>query len=542
MAITNDFFTALNDPKAALWSAGVAFNRSNSLPLDKWSVFQSKEEAINYAENNAVAYPGQIIAVYENETMQAYVLAEENSKLNLQPIGIIPTGDGAISISDNGVISIGVDGVTIEVIDNALTLVGYKDAQEGAQLIKTKNGLGWIKPDNSIITELSETVQELSSNFDTMSEKVDNIFEDVESLKTEKANVADVYTKDETNSAIETAIAQLDHLKRKVVISTEVIDVTDKDAEQYIYMVPNKDGAYDEYMVLNGELERVGDWKVNLDDYATKDELTAEVNRAKLAEAEALETAQTAQENLDNLETEFEELSNEVAGKADVVYYPTINEITGEVEQVPGAFLSPEDQEKLAALVIDKDGNVGMSGSVNAENVEGLGTWLTKNGNTYIANIGEDNLSQPLLEQINLITSVEPANFQIVNGELKLNKIAQSQIDGLEETLSDKATIEGLQAVDSKVGDLNKIINGYVDEETQTEVLGLTEQISKLNTKVYNLEQSNLGSNYVTKVIFNKEVDNLNNLINENLENITALGDNIDFINQIIMWHDIDED
>jgi hypothetical protein len=58
MAITNDFFSALNDPKAAMWSAGVAFNRSNPLPLDKWSVFQSMDEAIAYAESNAVAYPG----------------------------------------------------------------------------------------------------------------------------------------------------------------------------------------------------------------------------------------------------------------------------------------------------------------------------------------------------------------------------------------------------------------------------------------------------------------------------------------------------
>lgn len=35
-------------------------------------------------------------------------------------------------------------------------------------------------------------------------------------------------------------------------------------------MVPNVEtGSYDEYMVINQELEKVGDWSVDLSDYAT---------------------------------------------------------------------------------------------------------------------------------------------------------------------------------------------------------------------------------------------------------------------------------
>jgi hypothetical protein len=83
MSIIKNFFDSLNDPKAALWSAGVAFNRSNPLPLDKWSVFATKADAINYVENNAVAYPGQIIAVYDNNQMQAFILAESDNQLAL---------------------------------------------------------------------------------------------------------------------------------------------------------------------------------------------------------------------------------------------------------------------------------------------------------------------------------------------------------------------------------------------------------------------------------------------------------------------------
>lgn len=415
MSITNKFFEALNDPKAALWSAGVAFNRSNPLPLDKWSVFQDKASAIAYAESNPVAYPGQVIAVYDNNAMQAFILAEviigegeeATSKLNLQPIGIIPTGDGAISVSSEGVISLGVDNVTIEVVNGALTLFGYADAEEGAQLVKTETGLAWIKPDGSEVPDLSGEVEVLEEEINTLKEQIgqksapdeegvevsaSGIYAEIEALQKEKANASDVYTKAETKIEIKAQIDAIDHLKRKVVAGLESINKEALDAEQYIYMIPNKDGTYDEYMVLEGELEKVGDWKVDLSNYVTQDELDAEKTRAQEAEAAALEVAQTAQNEIDALEETVQELTNKVDDKADIVYYPTKN-ADGETIQVPGGFLSPEDKEKLAALVIDKDGNVGMSGSVNAENVEGLGTWLTENGNIYITNIGAGNLS-----------------------------------------------------------------------------------------------------------------------------------------------------
>jgi hypothetical protein len=67
----------------------------------------------------------------------------------------------------------------------------------------------------------------------------------------------------------------------------------------------------------------------------------------------------------------------------------------------------------LAALVIDKDGNVGMSGSVNAENVEGLDTWITENGNIYITNLTENNLDQKVIDKLNYITTVDENNFSV---------------------------------------------------------------------------------------------------------------------------------
>lgn len=133
--INTKFFEDLENK--ATWSAGVAFKRSNALPLDKYSVFATLTDAQEYASSNAVAYPGQIIAVAENGKMVAYVLAEntEGTALVLQQIGIIPTGDNnTISVSETGEIS----------------LLATKDANvgAGAQLTLTADGkLKWVMPD-----------------------------------------------------------------------------------------------------------------------------------------------------------------------------------------------------------------------------------------------------------------------------------------------------------------------------------------------------------------------------------------------------------
>lgn len=82
-------------------------------------------------------------------------------------------------------------------------------------------------------------------------------------------------SKFQTDAEVAAAIAAADHMKRKIVNSTADIDLTAGDASQYIYMVKKsstKTGdKYDEYMVLDGALEKVGDWEVDLSNYVQKD-------------------------------------------------------------------------------------------------------------------------------------------------------------------------------------------------------------------------------------------------------------------------------
>lgn len=83
-------------------------------------------------------------------------------------------------------------------------------------------------------------------------------------------------SKFQTDTEVAAAIAAADHMKRKIVDSTADIDLDAADASQYIYMVKKgttKTGdKYDEYMVLDGALEKVGDWEVDLSNYQPKEE------------------------------------------------------------------------------------------------------------------------------------------------------------------------------------------------------------------------------------------------------------------------------
>ena len=69
------------------------------------------------------------------------------------------------------------------------------------------------------------------------------------------------------------AVAAADHMKRVIKETKEEIDLTAADAEQYIYLVKNGE-VYDEYMVVEGKLEKVGDWKTDLTGYLKETDLT----------------------------------------------------------------------------------------------------------------------------------------------------------------------------------------------------------------------------------------------------------------------------
>ena len=101
-----------------------------------------------------------------------------------------------------------------------------------------------------------------------------------------KADADKVYTKEETEEKIAEAVVAAAHLKRKTFETLEEADAFAKSEahpEEYIFMVKaseeNSNDKYDEYLFVDGSLEKVGSWEVDLTDYATKDEVAQKVDK-----------------------------------------------------------------------------------------------------------------------------------------------------------------------------------------------------------------------------------------------------------------------
>lgn len=231
----------------------VSFNPTSAFPLDARSYFESYTSAVAAAatampagDSNTVYYYGQTLCVVEDNVATLYIVQPDKT---LSKVG------GAIEIDANQFL------LTEE---GQLSLLGFADAVAGAQLVKSSDGkLQWVKPDTTTVEGLTTEVEALRTDVTTIQGKLNGI-----------------YTKTQTDSAIATAIAGASHLKRVIVESLPEIGQAD---ENTIYMVPKTSGSgqntYDEYMVLNGAWEILGNTDVDLTSYVTKNSLDTELDK-----------------------------------------------------------------------------------------------------------------------------------------------------------------------------------------------------------------------------------------------------------------------
>lgn len=145
--------------------------------------------------------------------------------------------------------------------------------------------LGWYEPNpttiegvNSQVSSLQTDVEEIKSILGSPAEG-DNPATGIYA----KADADSVYTKEETETLIAEEVAKYDHLIRKtfesISAAEEFIANEGKDnPEGYIYMISSGNteyDKYDEYLYIEGSLEKVGAWEVDLSDYVTQETLDA---------------------------------------------------------------------------------------------------------------------------------------------------------------------------------------------------------------------------------------------------------------------------
>ena len=252
--------------------------RGNPIPLDNSEIWYSYEEMLNYAQTNPVAYVGQILGLVNeaDNTATAYIILNTDGEVKEV---------GKATVVDNTTIVINEE--TLSLKDFGKRFYKYIPATEDKEAsytlvevstenpwkaglepkVVSENGqfvLGWYEPNpttmdgvNAQIAGIQNTVVDLTNTTNTLTQRVNN-----------------TYTKEETNAQIAAAA----HLKREIV---EELPAVENAKENIIYMVSNgltdNDNKYYEYIFINGVFEPVGTWEVNLEDYATKEEVNSTV-------------------------------------------------------------------------------------------------------------------------------------------------------------------------------------------------------------------------------------------------------------------------
>lgn len=393
----------------------VAFNPQTAFPLDARSYFDSLEAAkaaaagaAEVGSSTSTYYFGQTIVVVDGGVATSYIIQPDHSLVPLaQDSGEavkVPVNESFFKYDETG----------------KLTFNTSIDKVSGAYLgINGDGQLDWIIP-------------------------------------------VDAYSKTETDNRIAAEIAKVDHLSRKIVDELADIDIEDKDALKYIYMVPTglqeDDDKYNEYMVIESaegarSLEKVGDWAVDLGDYATKDELKAvsdavdkkvdfESGKRLMNEAEGVKLntiEEGAQKNY--VKSVTTELSVDDEGKLgiNVIAQDKVSGLTEELQKKVEAkegwsLLSPDDQVKLSKLTVGDGDGLEISGSVNASNVKELDTWLENHAASQ-KGLSENNFSDDLktkLEAAAGITSVSE-EFTLDDDVLTIATIDRTKITGLDD-------------------------------------------------------------------------------------------------------------
>lgn len=286
----------------------MAISRNNPIPLDKTAVWYNEIEMRDYAASNPTAYVGQVLSLVNETTREATAYIITNTSGLLKEVGAaVLVDDQTIVLNDDSELSLNdfeksfykyvpaegdVDAHYVKVNVGDLDAEGKAYAwssglEPKAVLENGKFVLGWYEPNpttmegvSASIAALQNSVNDINGDITALEEKDKELSTGLQTVKT---GLQDRYTKTEADKAIADAVAAADHLKRKKVDSVDDIDVSAADATQYIYMVPTgleeDDDKYDEYMVIDGAVEKVGSWEVDLSNYATKTEVNGKVDK-----------------------------------------------------------------------------------------------------------------------------------------------------------------------------------------------------------------------------------------------------------------------
>lgn len=441
----------------------ISIARGNPIPLDNSEIWYNFDEMVEYAKSNPIAYVGQILGFVDESkgTAKAYIIL--NTEGNIKEIGSATVVDNkTIILNDDNALSLKNFGVRYyRYVEESEDVAAHYVLQEVDDLHPWKGGLepkvvledgvfvlGWYEPNpttmegvNAQISGIQATVNDLTK---TNSEIIENISNNY-------------FTKPQVESEISKAITASNHLQRVKLNSYDEIDPSADNAENCIYMIPTglqeDDDKYDEYMVIDGVIEKVGSWEVNLSNYATLEDLKKKVDKVE-GKSLVLDTeiaklstvAENAEPNkIDSVSQSFEILNKQLS----LVSIPNTIDLSSNASIISIKNLIDEKVSKEQGKTL-----------ISLEELQKLAN---------IQNEAEKNFISEVSEEFNVVDDIRKLELVSVSGEkvdISKNKIFAEVYNDVGALKTSDTNING--RIDSIINQLNNyLLKETYDQDMQ---------------------------------------------------------------------------
>lgn len=398
------------------------FRRGAPNPLDNSAVWKSLAEAQNYAQTDPTAYVGQILSIVDNAAGNVDVYKIKNEAGDLELVGTVPVGDGST-------VDVGADG--------KIKLHGIDDKTTGTYQPSLVNGvLTWTVPSTTTVEGLSTEMEGVKTRLtsaetkladlgaDTVKEAIEAAAYDDTALAGRVTAIENDYLKAEDKTALEEGTAaeksraeaaeqaladrltpveaffataegeQLDTALDTLVEIQNYIDTHGAAAEAMVSDIADNASAI---TALGGRVDALEEIdhtvyaksadvnsaladKVDVEEgkrLMTDDEGTKLGGIEAGAEVNVIDAVDTAEFEIGETDRKLSILAvaqSKVTGLVDA--------LEGKVDKVDGSrLITNSEAEKLEKLVLGEDGQVSVSGTIAAGNVDGLADWITTHRN-----------------------------------------------------------------------------------------------------------------------------------------------------------------
>ena len=448
----------------------VPFAMTAALPVEYNAYFDSYEAAVAAAatadvpgSSTTVYYYGQKIVVVTAESADLYIIQPDKT---LKAAGTVPVGDNK----------------SITVTDGVIGITGFAAATENQQPRKKADGtIEWYTPDTSTVEGLSQTVGQHTTQISTLNEQMTTVQGDITTINStlaDKANSADVYTKQQTEDKISAAISSVYKPAGSTTFAAlpapaanvlgNVYNVTDAftTTDQFVEGVGKSYPAGTNVaVVLVGEEYKydVLSGMVDLSNYSTTDEI-AQTYATKTEVTTGL-SGKVDKVDGSRLMTDAE--GTKLAG---IEAGAQVNNIAS----VASGELAINEAKELSIVAVAQDKVTGLAdalaGKVNTEAGKGLST------NDFTTPLLEKLNALPAGAQVNAIDTVSDEFTISETKELSVAAIAQTKITGLPDALN--AKLESVSIAGTALTVTNKGVNIPIATDT---LLGVVKSSAKIN-------------------------------------------------------------